>query len=422
MLQKSSEQVRLCRSRAYDAHAKAEAANDPAMKADFFAMEERWLALARSYEFSESLDAFTTTHVDWRDQSASSPRAEHGDDARLQELSTMLIQEGNLDNLYGRILDAAVDLLRSKCGSMQVYLPERNELRLLAWRGFHPESAAYWQWVGLTHHSACAAALSAGRRIILADVENNALLTGTRDLDEYRRCGVRSVQTTPLRSRSGDLLGMISTLWQDPHVPGQRALRRLDVLARQAADLIERSKVEAQLRESEQKNRWLASIVNSSDDAIMSTDLAGRILSWNKGAERIFGYSAEEAIGSATTQLITPENSECDRAVLARIQAGEPFISHEAALQRKGGQTIMASLTVSPIKDAHGAIIGISSVVRDITDQKRQDEHIAVLAREAEHRTKNVLAAVQAVVNLSRADDTDGLKRAVSGRIEALAR
>jgi GAF domain-containing protein len=163
------------------------------------------------------------------------------DTLRLQEISALLIQERNVDRLYLRILDAAVDLMSSDMASIQLFHPERNELRLLAWKGFHPQSAAFWDCVRLESGSVCAAALSAGRRTIVPDIETSELVVGTPDADEYRRSGIRAVQSTPLVSRDGRLLGMISTHWRQVHQPPERALLSLDVLARQAADLIERS-------------------------------------------------------------------------------------------------------------------------------------------------------------------------------------
>jgi GAF domain-containing protein len=148
-------------------------------------------------------------------------------------------------------------LMSADMGSMQVFNHEQSDLRLLAWRGFHPESAAFWEQVNLDSASTCGLALTAGSRIMVRDVETNTIMTGTADLDEYRRSGIRAVQSTPLISRSGGLLGMISTHWREPHQPTERALRRFDVLARQAADLIERGKIEAVLRQSEERSRWL---------------------------------------------------------------------------------------------------------------------------------------------------------------------
>ena len=466
------------------------------------------------------------------------PIVESSDDwEQLHKISTLLIPEGNLDSLYNRILDAATSLMSSDMASMQLLDPQRNRLRLLASKGFHPQSASFWEWVYLDSASTCGLALSAGSRVVVPDVETCDFMSGTADLDEYRRSNIRAVQSTPLISRSGQLLGMISTHWREPHQPTEVALRRLDVLARQAADLIERSRsseraerlaslltlsyepmlvwqlngpiefwnagaerlygfapeeavgrsshallqtkfpvkftelisrlqnkrywsgelrhickdgrevivesrqqllsdgtvievnrdvterkqTEAALRESEQQLRWLASIIASSDDAIISKNLDGVITSWNEGAERMYGYTAEEAIGQPITILIPEDRQEEEREISARINCGEHIDHFETVRRCKHGRLVTVSLTVSPIKDAEGKIVGASKIARDITERKQKDEHIATLAREAEHRTKNVLATVQATVNLSHSDTPDGLKQAIEGRIQALA-
>src|SRR5262245_49538476 len=150
------------------------------------------------------------------DQASERRKVADGSDnaLELQEISTSLIREGNLDALYGRILDAAISLLSADMGSMQILSPDRSELRLLACRGFHPASAAFWEWVRLDSASSCGLALSAGARIVVPDVEACDFMAGTGDLDAYRRSGIRAVQSTPLVSRSGQLLGMISTHWR----------------------------------------------------------------------------------------------------------------------------------------------------------------------------------------------------------------
>lgn len=172
---------------------------------------------------------------------------------------------------------------------------------------------------------------------------------------------------------------------------------------------------------AEQESRSLASIVESSDDAIVGKNLDGTITSWNGGAERIFGYTAEEAIGRPITILI-PENRQSEeREILTRIRRGERIDHFETVRQRKNGSLIVVSLTISPVKNAEGEIVGASKIARDITEQKRSQELIATLAREAEHRSKNLLASVQAVVNFSQSDTPEGLKAVISGRIQALA-
>ena len=183
----------------------------------------------------------------------------------------------------------------------------------------------------------------------------------------------------------------------------------------------ERKRFEAALDESEQGLSWLASIIESSDDAIVSKNLDGVITSWNRGAERIFGYTAEEAVGQPITLVIPQDRQDEERTILTRIRRGERIDHFETIRQRKNGSLITVSLTVSPVKNAEGRIVGASKIARDITEQKRNQEQIATLAREAEHRSKNVLANVQATVKLSQAETVEGLKEAIEGRIRALA-
>ena len=297
-------------------------------------------------------------------------------------------------------------------------------------------------------------------------------------------------------------------------------------------------------KRNEEMAQQLASIVESSDDAIISKDLNGNIASWNKGAERLFGYTAEDIIGEPITRLIPPDRQEEEVAIIDRIRRGQRTEHYETVRRRKDGSLIEISLTVSPIKNALGKIVGASKIARDITERKRAEEasrraeqefrdfvdnasvgmhsvgpdgiilwanrtemnmlgfaheeyvgrhiaefhadkpviesilrrltnretlhncearlrckdgsirdvlinssalwdgdrfvhtrcftrdvteskrsgaQIATLAREAEHRARNVLATVQATVHLTNSETTDGLKRAIEGRIQALA-
>jgi PAS domain S-box-containing protein len=186
-------------------------------------------------------------------------------------------------------------------------------------------------------------------------------------------------------------------------------------------DITERRQIEATLRENEERLRWLASIVDSSDDAIVSKNVDGVVTSWNRGAERVFGYTAEEAIGQPITIVIPKDRQDEERTILTRIRRGERIDHFETVRQRKDGSLIVVSLTVSPVKSANGKIVGASKVARDISEQKRSQEQIAMLAREAEHRSKNLLANVLATVKLSQSDTPEGLKQAIEGRIQALA-
>lgn len=165
----------------------------------------------------------------------------------------------------------------------------------------------------------------------------------------------------------------------------------------------------------------LASIVESSDDAIVGKNLDGTITSWNKGAERIFGYLAEEIVGRSIKTLIPPEYHSEEEAIIERIKRGQRVEHYETVRQRKHGSRIDVSLTISPIKNSQGKIVGASKIARDISERRKGEAQLALLAREAEHRTKNVLATVQAAVRLTRANTGDEFRTAIEGRIQALA-
>src|ERR1700730_17317513 len=123
----------------------------------------------------------------------------------------------------------------------------------------------------------------------------------------------------------------------------------------------------------------LALIVDSSDDAIVSKTLDGIITSWNRAAERIFGYTAAEAIGQRITLIIPPERHAEEGDVLARIGRGEKIEHFETIRRTKDGRRLNISLTVSPVKDARGRIIGASKVARDITERKQFESEREVL-------------------------------------------
>jgi PAS domain S-box-containing protein len=151
-------------------------------------------------------------------------------------------------------------------------------------------------------------------------------------------------------------------------------------------------------------------------------DLDGVITSWNAAAERIFGYAAEEIIGQPIMVLVPPDHQKEEEAIIERIRRGQRVEPFETVRQRKHGSLIDVSLTISPVKSAQGKIIGASKIARDITARKRSDAQIVNLAHEAEHRTRNILATVQAAVRFSHSDSSDELKRLIEGRIDALAK
>jgi two-component sensor histidine kinase len=159
------------------------------------------------------------------------------------------------ETLCEKLLDAAIVLMRSDAASVQLLDPDRKRLRLLASRGFAKSSARFWQWVNVDAQSSCGRALAKKERIVVGDIEADAALKGTADGEAYRASGLKAVQSTPLIARDGRLLGMLSTHWSKPHEPDPADLRHFDVLARQAADLLERVKFQEALSRSEERLR-----------------------------------------------------------------------------------------------------------------------------------------------------------------------
>ncbi|HEY3486936.1 MAG TPA: PAS domain S-box protein, partial [Gammaproteobacteria bacterium] len=174
---------------------------------------------------------------------------------RLQETSTRLIPEGKIDALLNEILNTAITVTRADKGTLQLLDIETNELAILASRGFTRPFVDFFDRTAKDKNSVCGRALHAMKRIVISDVRTENSETAAI----LRNSGIHSVQATPLVSRAGRILGMLSTYWREPRQPAERELRLLDVLARQAADLIERHQGEVALKKANRrKDEFLA--------------------------------------------------------------------------------------------------------------------------------------------------------------------
>ena len=203
-----------------------------------------------------------------------------------------------------------------------------------------------------------------------------------------------------------------------------RAAKRSERLAAPATGADDPGKMQGAAHDrTDEAAQRLAAIVESSNDAIISKDLNGIIATWNKGAESIFGYRAEEIIGKSVLMLI-PENLQHEEPlILARIRGGERIEHYETVRRRKDGSLIDVSLTVSPVRDADGRILGASKIARDISELKRIQTQRELLLREMEHRIKNLFALASGVVSLSvrSATTPKELAQNVNARLNALA-
>lgn len=144
----------------------------------------------------------------------------------------------------------------------------------------------------------------------------------------------------------------------------------------------------------------LAAIVESSNDAIISKDLNGTITSWNRAAEQMFGYTAAEAIGRSITILIPPDRLDEEKDTLDRVRRGEALNHFETVRRRSDGTLIEISLTVSPIRDDSGSIIGASKIVRDITERRRIEAELG----ELRHRVMGLATASASILGSPEVD------------------
>jgi PAS domain S-box-containing protein len=180
--------------------------------------------------------------------------------------------------------------------------------------------------------------------------------------------------------------------------------------------------MDAQFNPDEDSLR-LAAIVESSFDAIVSKDLNGIIKTWNRAAERLFGYTAEEAVGRSIL-LIIPQDRESEEVhILERIRTGETVEPFETVRKRKDGEEVHVEVTISPIRDRSGRIIGASKIARDISDRKEVNRRIQLLVREVNHRVKNQYAVILAMIRETnkRALSAQDFESHIRERIMALS-
>jgi len=374
MLQNLSEQIRSCYERATKAKRRAEETSDPKAKAEFLNTERRWLLLARSYQHSESLKDFIRAIPDRPDATntlvhvAERPCGEQPSRSWEEHLQTII---------------SKTPFMLTRCSS---------DLR------YQFVSTAFAQMFGREPKDFVGKPIvdiigEEGFNTILPHIQH--VLQGKHVEYEneihYHGIGPRVVRAiyTPDCDQKGIVQGWIASI--------------IDVSDRAHANRL---------------RKQLASIVDSSDDAIVSKDLDGVIVSWNKGAERIFGYMADEVVGKPITILMPPDLQDEGPRILERIRGGERVENYETKRRHKDGRLLDVALTVSPVKDGDGRIVGASKVARDITYQKRAQERVAadlramtvlrevgsLCAREGKNLDKCLYEILDAAIAIAEAD------------------
>ena len=314
----------------------------------------------------------------------------------LQYVATRLIVAHGTEALYDEILDAALAIVHADLASIQMARPDQGapgELKLLGHRGFSAQAAKRWEWVGPNSRTTCGQALRTGRKVVVPDIRLCDFLAGSEDLAAMLDAGIHAAQTLPLISRSGALLGMLTTYWRQPHELSPNELRSLDVLARMAADLIERTRAEEVIRENRQR---LVSMYDAVQDVIFDVAVEPngqfRFVSVNAGFLRVTGLSREMVIGRTVNDVI-PEPSLM--IVLGNyrkaIDENRVVVWEETSDYPSGRLT--GEVSVAPVFDSRGVCTHLVGSVHDITDRKRAEAALRQNERQLRSLARSLLTS-----------------------------
>jgi PAS domain S-box-containing protein len=298
--------------------------------------------------------------------------------AALYEFTERLQHAGPLDDLYQAALDAILRALCCQRASILLFDPA-GTMRFVAWRGL---SEQYRHAVD--GHSPWTRDSNDPQPMCVEEVARADLPQSLKETVLAE--GINALAFIPLME-SGRLLGKFMAYYDAPHAFSGTQMDLALTIARQLGFAVERKRAEHAALQ-------LASIVESSDDAIVSKNLDGIITTWNRGAERLFGYKAAEVVGKSVTILMPPDRVNEEPGILARIRAGERIEHYETVRRRKDGSLVDISLTVSPMRDRSGRIVGASKIARDITERKQAEAKL----RDSERHLQELLAAIPAAI------------------------
>ena len=308
----------------------------------------------------------------------------------LLQAATPFITAQGWQAVYDQLLDTSLAILQGDFATIQMLRPERGggELRLLGHKGLSVEAASGWEWISRARRTTCAEALRTSKRVVVPDVQNSALLAGIEYLDALLKAGIRAVQSTPLISRSGAVVGMVSTHWRGPHEPSLNELRRLDILARLATDLIERS------RADEERRKALEQLQLITDNMSAGVTLCSRDLQYvwvSPALAAMMERSPAEMIGRPIIDILGPEAMERIQPHVEKVLSGQR-VEYEARVNYlKAGMRWIHAVYV-PTTDRDGQVDGWIGVVTDITERREAEE--AARASEVRLREAQNLAKV----------------------------
>lgn len=305
----------------------------------------------------------------------------------LYQLLATLSQASSLEHVYDAALASLLDATSADRAAILLF-DEDGVIRFKASRGLSQEYQA-----AVTGHSPWPRGALNATTIAVPDVLLDESLAPYHKILSQE--GIRALAFVPLVLDAG-VFGKFMLYYAQPHESTPDELEMAQAIAAHIALATRHTRNISDRKQLEAASRYLAAIVESSDDAIISKDLKGIITSWNRGAERIFGYTSAEVLGLPVSILAAPDRYNEMPDILSQIKRGQRVDHYETRRRRKDGQIIDVALTVSPVRDAAGEIIGASKIARDITDRKNLErERASLLVREQEaRRTAELLNSV----------------------------
>lgn len=304
---------------------------------------------------------------------------------RLHEASSRFIQQGNLHSLLERILDAAISVTVADMGIIQLLDGDSDTLRIATQFGFAQVFLDFFarvrkgQW-------ACGIALEKEERVIVEDITKSPIFAGTPALEILLEAGVCAVQSTPLFTHTGRLLGVFSIYYRVPRQPDEGDLRLLDLLAQQAADFIERFQADEKLRQSEERFRTL--FEQASDGISVTEAHSYRFLDINSAACRMLGYSREELLSLSITDVIAEDELPRLESESEKLLGGE-LVRSEWCARRQDGSLFPCEARAKQLPDGR-----IQTFLHDITQRKLAEEAL----RESEALKQAILSSLAAQI------------------------
>ena len=326
--------------------------------------------------------------------------AELADTKQLQTVSSRLLREDDEAELYGQILDAAIAVMKCEAGTIQMLDRESNELRLLAWKGFETESVELWERVPPCSDTVCRTALERKQRVVVPDIDASDFLAGSDTLEMLRQASLLAAQSTPLISRTGRVVGMISTHWREVHEPSEREFRLLDVVARQAADLLERMQAVEALQLSEERLRMAqqAARVGTWEWDVQTGESVWSDMIWT-----LLGLKAGD--GPATIdrfmEIIHPDDRKRVWEKVSKVLAnGKVDYYDEFRVVRPDGEMLWVSSSGRLFRAADGTPERMIGVNIDINERKLAEES----ARQEQQKGAAILEAIPDLMFLQTRD------------------